>query len=149
MTPEQQSNILEILDQGRDLTVATIRQDGYPQASTVSFVHDGLIIYFGCGAHSQKAENIRRCDKVSLTVDLPYGSWHDIRGLSLGGRARLVDDDQELARVYVAMLERFPQIAEFAGEDPPEMALARVDPEVISLLDYRRGFGHCELIDLR
>ena len=36
MTPEQKAEIPEILDGAKDITVATIRQDGYPQATTVS-----------------------------------------------------------------------------------------------------------------
>jgi hypothetical protein len=29
-----------------------------------------------------------------------------------------------------------------------ELALFRVDPEFISLLDYSKAFGHCELVSL-
>jgi general stress protein 26 len=81
------------------MTIATIREDGYPQATIVSYVNDGLTIYFGCAARSQKATNIARCDKVSLTVNLPYASWDEIRGLSIGGKAERVADPRELDRV--------------------------------------------------
>ena len=37
----------------------------------MSYVHDGLTLYFGTAAGSQKARNIDLCDKVSLTVTLP------------------------------------------------------------------------------
>jgi PPOX class probable F420-dependent enzyme len=149
MTPDQKAAVLEVLDLGKDVTVATLREDGYPQATTVSFVHDGLTIYFGCGADSQKARNIRRSDKVSVTVDLPYEKWSEIRGLSLGGRAQIVDDPDEIERVFQAMLERFPELAAFAeNADPTQMAVVRVRPEVISLLDYRRAFGHTEVIEV-
>lgn len=149
MTPEQKQAVLDILDQAPDTTVATVREDGFPQATTVSFVHDGLNIYFGCGTHSQKAQNIRYSDKVSLAVDLPYGSWNEIRGLSLGGRAHFVEEPEEIGRVMQLMQERFPQIAEFAETaDPGEMALVRVEPVVVSLLDYRQGFGHSQLLEV-
>ena len=42
-----------------DLALATIRPDGYPQATTVSYAHEGLTIYIGVGHQSQKAANIR------------------------------------------------------------------------------------------
>ena len=87
MTPKQQADIFGILDGAQDITIATVREDGYPQATMVSFVHDGLTIYFGCGPDSQKARNIKQCDKISLTVNLPYEGWDEIRGLSLGGLA--------------------------------------------------------------
>lgn len=46
------------------MTIATIRDDGYPQATVVGFVHDGLTIYFGSDRNSQKARKNgkpRRC----------------------------------------------------------------------------------------
>lgn len=149
MTPEQQAAILEILDGTDDLTVATVREDGYPQATTVSFVHSGLKIYFGCDAGSQKARNIERTDKVSITVDLPYERWTEIRGLSLGGRARFVTDPDEERSVFELMSNKFPEISELTTEvDRQNGRLVCVEPEVVSLLDYRKGFGHAEQIDL-
>jgi nitroimidazol reductase NimA-like FMN-containing flavoprotein (pyridoxamine 5'-phosphate oxidase superfamily) len=82
-----EQEIVSILNEANDLTIATVREDGYPQATTVSYVNDGLTIYFGCAAKSQKAQNIARCTKVSVTVNLPYANWSEIRGLSIGGRA--------------------------------------------------------------
>jgi nitroimidazol reductase NimA-like FMN-containing flavoprotein (pyridoxamine 5'-phosphate oxidase superfamily) len=102
--------ILSILQGANDVTIATIREDGYPQATTVSYVSDGLAIYFGCAAESQKAINIARGDRVSLTVNLPYSSWEEIRGVSIGGRAVRVTDPREIDRVGQLMLQRFPQI---------------------------------------
>ena len=75
--------ILSVLKGASDMTIATIRPDGYPQATTISYVSDGLTIYFGCAAESQKAQNIAYNNKVSLTVTLPYFSWEGIRGLSM------------------------------------------------------------------
>lgn len=48
------------------LTLATLREDGWPQATTVGYANDGLTIYIGIGKDSQKARNIAGCDKVSL-----------------------------------------------------------------------------------
>ena len=147
MTPEQRASILDILDGARDMTVATLRDDGYPQATTVSFVHDGLTLSFGCDRASQKVRNIENSDKVSLTVNLPYEDWSQIRGLSLGGRARIVADPAETGRVYRAMISRFPQIDDYATQAEQQQAsVVRVKPEIISLLDYRKGFGHTEEI---
>jgi general stress protein 26 len=92
MDPALEQEIISILDDANDMTIATVREDGYPQATTVSYVNDGLAIYFGCAAESQKAKNIARSAKVSLTVNLPYASWNEIRGLSIGGKAEAVTD---------------------------------------------------------
>jgi nitroimidazol reductase NimA-like FMN-containing flavoprotein (pyridoxamine 5'-phosphate oxidase superfamily) len=50
--------IIELLDQHRLMTVATNRPDGWPQATTVGYVNDGLTLYFLCGPESQKAQNL-------------------------------------------------------------------------------------------
>ena len=147
MTPEQRRNIIDVLNHARDLAIATIREDGYPQVTTVSFVHDGLSIYFGCGRHSQKAHNVRHQEKVSAALQLPYDDWRDIRGLSLAGRARIVADRPEIHHVVSLMELRFPQIrGTLTPEDERELAVVRIEPEVVSLLDYRKGFGHTEEI---
>jgi nitroimidazol reductase NimA-like FMN-containing flavoprotein (pyridoxamine 5'-phosphate oxidase superfamily) len=54
------SKILELLDRHRLMTVATNRPDGWPQATTVGYVNDGLTIYFLCspqmGAAARSSE---------------------------------------------------------------------------------------------
>jgi hypothetical protein len=116
--------------------------------TTVSYLSDGLIIYFGCAAESQKAQNIACNDKVSLTVTLPYFSWEEIRGLSMGGRARPVTDPNEINSVSELMLRKFPQILRYALAGKKGVFLVRITPEVISVLDYRKGFGHTDLVKL-
>jgi nitroimidazol reductase NimA-like FMN-containing flavoprotein (pyridoxamine 5'-phosphate oxidase superfamily) len=136
--------ILSVLESAADMTIATMREDGYPQATTVSYVSDGLTIYFGTAANSQKSRNLARNGKVSLTVNLPYTSWDDIRGVSIGGLATRVEGGAEATRVIRLMFEKFPQIAKYESAVTGELALFRVNPEVFSLLDYRKGFGHTE-----
>ena len=140
--------IVAILDDANDMTIATVREDGYPQATTVSYVNDGLTIYFGCAAESQKAQNIARCHKVSLTINLPYVSWKEIRGLSIGGTAAPVTDPEELGQVTELMFQKFPQIAPYAPTEVEGIELFRVTPEIISILDYRKGFGHTDLVNI-
>ena len=141
MDPELKKEILSILVDANDMTIATVRKDGYPQATTVSYVNDGLKIYFGCAANSQKAKNLACDSKISLTVNLPYTSWNDIRGLSIGGRAERVTDPQEVGQASQLMFEKFPQIARYAPAELEDIVLFRVTPEVISVLDYRRALA--------
>jgi nitroimidazol reductase NimA-like FMN-containing flavoprotein (pyridoxamine 5'-phosphate oxidase superfamily) len=142
--------MMSIIDDVDDMTIATIRDDGYPQATTVSYVNDGLAIYFGTSATSQKAGNIARCDKVSLTINRPYETWNDIESLSIGGRAMQVTDPEEQAKVGQLMFTKFPLIMNYVSvsDDMSQLALIRIDPEVISLLDYAKGFGHTEQFDV-
>jgi Pyridoxamine 5'-phosphate oxidase len=148
MDPALREEILSVLKGASDMTIATIRPDGYPQATTVSYVSDGLTIYFGCAAESQKAQNIAYNNKVSLTVTLPYFNWEEIRGLSMGGRASPVTDTNEITRVSELLLRKFPQILKYALAGKKGVFLVRITPEVISVLDYRKGFGHTDLVTL-
>jgi nitroimidazol reductase NimA-like FMN-containing flavoprotein (pyridoxamine 5'-phosphate oxidase superfamily) len=47
----------------------TLRPDGWPQATTVGYVNEDLTLYFLCGLDCQKAANLARDDRVSLTID--------------------------------------------------------------------------------
>ena len=91
------------------MTIGAIREDGYPQATTVSYVNDDLTIYFGCAVESQKAHNIGRCSKGSLAVNLPYSNWSEIRGLSIGGRAEAVSNPKKIDRVGSSCCRNFPK----------------------------------------
>ena len=137
--------IVRFLEQGLDLTLATLRPDGWPQATTVSYVSDGLILYFGCGAQSQKAQNLASDDRVSATIDLPYRDWREIRGLSLSGHARALTTPDDATFVGRLFRQKFPQISSHLLQSG-EMALFAITPLWISILDYTRGFGHTELV---
>jgi general stress protein 26 len=138
--------VLHVLDNASDLTLATLRPDGYPQATTVSFAHDGVILYVGIGKHSQKADNIRYSNKVSLTINLPYQDWRDIKGLSMSALAEILHDRAAIDAARACLLKRFPQAAEWSDAAPEnELAFLKITPQVISILDYSKGFGHTEL----
>lgn len=144
----QNEFVLRVLDTAQDLTLATIRPDGYPQATTVSFAHRDMTIFVGIGKASQKAENIRRNNKVSLTVNLPYHDWREIRGLSMSATAELLDDPQEAATAAAFLEQRFPAVQEWCGPDMAhEVSFVRIRPQMVSVIDYSKGFGHTELVE--
>lgn len=147
MDKDLRKTILDILTHTNDMTIATVRPDGFPQATTVSYVSDGLMIYFATGHHSQKAQNLAKCDKVSLTVDKPYANWNEIEGLSLGGIATRVTDEDEIARIEKLMAKKFPQVADFSMPDTA-IALFKITPKAISVLNYSKGFGHTDTVTL-
>jgi nitroimidazol reductase NimA-like FMN-containing flavoprotein (pyridoxamine 5'-phosphate oxidase superfamily) len=89
------AKILDLLDQHRLMTVATNRPDGWPQATTAGYVNDGLTIYFLCGLQSQKARNISRDNRVSLTIDHDTNDPMAITGLSMAAHAHPVLDQNE------------------------------------------------------
>lgn len=137
--------IISIIDETEDMTIATVRDDAFPQATTVSYVNDGLSIYFGTTESSQKARNISRNNRVSATINRPYENWDNIVGLSIGGHATAVPTGGEFDKVARLLFKKFPQINDYVFDKTEQVAFFRIDPVVVSLLDYRLGFGHTEL----
>lgn len=140
--------ILRLLDQHRIMRLATLRADGWPQATTVGSGNDGFTLYFLCGLASQKAANLARDDRVSLTIDHDTAQVMKIAGLSMAAHAQVVTDPAEGAKAMRLMMEKYPQqeslplpMPEFA-----EVRVFRVTPAVISVLDYSKGFGHTDLV---
>lgn len=141
MTPSERRFILEQLKTHHNMSLATVRPDGYPQATTVAFANDGLTLYFACDRNSQKLRNLRHSSKVSLTINRDWAGWKQIRGLSMGGTARVLDRPADSRRAYALLASKFSGMKGLSAEDLAETVFVRVQPRVISMLDYRRGFG--------
>lgn len=148
MDEQIKRRILTLLEQNRIMTLATLRPDGWPQATTVGFSHEGLTLYFLCGPDSQKARNLARDDRVSLTIDRDSMQVMEITGLSMAARATRITDMAEVARVLPLIMARYPEQKSFNLPMPglEDIALYRVTPVVISVLDYSKGFGHTDLV---
>lgn len=142
------NQILALLDQHRIMTIATIRPDGWPQATTVGYVNDGLTLYFLCGLNSQKATNLAGDDRVSLTIDHDTADLAAIEGLSMAARAEAVVDRQEAEKVLRMLPLKYPEQTSLpvAMPTPDDVRIFRVTPTVISVLDYSKGFGHTDLV---
>lgn len=148
MNEDIERKILKLLDEHRIMTVATLRPDGWPQATTVGYVNEGLTLYFLCGLDSQKALNLARDDRVSLTIDHDTPEIMAITGLSMAARARPVLDLDEAARILHMLPQKYPEQKDFPLEmpAPDQVRIFRVTPVVISVLDYSKGFGHTDLV---
>ena len=146
MGKAMRKRILDLLKRHNIMTIATVRKDGYPQATTVTYANDGLVIYFGCDRTAQKVRNIRRSPKVSLTVDRDYRDWSKIKGLSMAADAQVLTDSGEIRHAVEVLAKKFTQWAELSPVDMRAIKFVKVVPKVISVLDYTRGFGHTDLV---
>jgi nitroimidazol reductase NimA-like FMN-containing flavoprotein (pyridoxamine 5'-phosphate oxidase superfamily) len=147
MDEEIRRKILALLDQHRIMTIATLRPDGWPQATTVGYANEGLTLYFLCGSESQKAANLARDDRVSLTIDHDTSDLMAITGLSMAARAQPVVDPAEAGKVLRMLMLKYPEVT-LPGPmpSPEEVRIFRVTPMVISVLDYSKGFAHTDLV---
>jgi len=160
MVPRVKALILKLLNEHRVMTIATNRPDGWPQATMVGYVNDGFLLYCFVARNAQKYANILRDPRVSISLGSDAPRPLDIKGLSLAGKASEVTDQWEFDHVSGLRLKRYP---EYAALPPPVfregpllrispqplstgVALLRISPEIISVLDYSKGFGHSDLV---
>lgn len=150
MDDVMKQKILALLGAHRIMTIATLRPDGWPQATTVGYVNEGLTLWFLCGRDSQKASNLALDDRVSITIDHDTPDIMSITGLSMAARAHRVSDRAEAEKVIAMMPLKYPDApplpAPMKMPTPDEVALFRVVPEIVSVLDYTQGFAHTDLV---
>jgi nitroimidazol reductase NimA-like FMN-containing flavoprotein (pyridoxamine 5'-phosphate oxidase superfamily) len=125
------------------MTIATLRPDGWPQATTVVYANQDFTIYFVCGLESQKAANLAQDDRVSLTIDHETPDVTEITGLSMAAHAQSVVDPAEASKALRMLRLRYPLLPVPMPED---VRIFRITPTIISVIDYSKGFGHTDLI---
>lgn len=126
--------------------VWTNNADGSPQVSVVWVIAHGDEILFGTDANSQKAKNLRRDDRIILSIeDVERNERGYQRHLVIRGRATIESGDPELmdrlAMKYTG-LQRHP----LAMRDAPTAVVVRIAVERLSgvgpwIDDATRGAG--------
>ena len=135
-----------VLDAHGLMTIATLREDGWPQATMVNYANEGLLIYFLISRESQKFANIRRDSRVSIAVGHPYSKAVEIKALSIAAIASEVTDSRQRERAYALLAARHAAFADFPKPDLAKAAIMRAACRLVSLIDYSLGFGHTDEI---
>lgn len=134
LPPALMDRITEVLRGHRVMTIATLRADGWPQATVVNYAADGLRLYFVVSTQSQKLANLRRDPRASIAIGggLPGRPL----GLSLAVQVSEVAQPSELRAIGDKLW------SERRGEGfTPHPAtsgsvLLMADPSIVSLIDY-------------
>jgi general stress protein 26 len=123
------STILEVLSGHHTIVLATIRPDGYPQATTtVNYIPDDLTLYFATDATSQKAGNISLNNKVSVAIASETQNFYKLRGLSMSGLAKRVSDRQRAEELSTRLFQALPQSKRYVPENPKRLAVYEIVP---------------------
>ena len=72
MKQQFKRQIISLLEEHRIMTVATNREDGWPQATVVNYANDGLLIYCFIDREGQKFANITQDPRVSVAIAKDY-----------------------------------------------------------------------------
>jgi len=137
---------VSILGQNRLMAISTIRPDGWPQCTMVSYANEDILIYFVISRQSQKFANIERDDRVSLAIGRDFHDPSTIKALSIAARASEVRDPKQRQRAIKLLLDRHPGLKRLERPEAGHSAVMRANPEIITILDYSKGFGHADLL---
>jgi nitroimidazol reductase NimA-like FMN-containing flavoprotein (pyridoxamine 5'-phosphate oxidase superfamily) len=137
---------VDILNEYRLMTLATLRADGWPQATMVSYANEGLLLYFVVSRASQKYANISRDSRVSIALGRDVEDPEKIRALSIAANASEVRDPAQRERAIDLILERHPALARLPRPDAKHSAIMRAYCSIVTILDYSKGFGHADLL---
>ena len=141
-----QQKAVDVLDHYRLMAIATLRADGWPQATMVSYANDGLLLYFVISRSSQKYANIVRDSRVSIVVGCDFEDPTQIRALSIAANASEVRDPKQRERAVELLLARHPALAKLGRPDLSHSAVMRAYCSIITILDYSKGFGHADVL---
>ncbi|MFE6858986.1 PPOX class F420-dependent oxidoreductase [Nocardia sp. NPDC057668] len=134
--------IAEFLQRSRIATLATLGPAGTPHLTAMWF---GLIngeIWFETKAKSQKAVNLRRDPRVTVLVEA--GDTYDqLRGVSIEGRAEIIDDADALFQVGISVWERYTgpyseEMKPFVEQMLNKRIAIRIVPERVRSWDHRK-----------
>lgn len=137
---------IDILDANRVMTIATVRPDGWPQATMVGYANEGLLIYFIISRSGQKFANIARDARVSLAIGRDPDDPSNIKALSIAANADEVRSSRQRQRAIGLLLQRHPARAKLPRPTAEHSAIMRANPAIITILDYAKGLGHADVL---
>ena len=125
--------------------VATVGPDGAPHLTTLFYALDdaGRITFWTYGS-SQKITNLRRDPRVSALVE-DGEDYFELRGVSIRGTARLVEDYDEIRELGARVMHRMAggvDLGEVGEQILDKQATKRVgvviEPEKVASWDHRK-----------
>ncbi len=144
--------LVDFLQSGRTLQVASIDADGFPHLAPMWYVVRGGRIVFRSFTKSQKIVNLRRNPKLSVLLESGE-TYQELRGVMIRGDARLVDDREQALEIYGALAAKYqmtggqvadldPQALEATfGSYADKNTVVVVEPVKIASWDHRKLDG--------
>jgi general stress protein 26 len=147
MMPRLKALILRLLHEHRVMTMATLRPDGWPQATMVGYLNDGFLLYCFVARSTQKFANIQRDPRVSIAIGSDAANPMQVRGLSLAGHASEVNDRSEFDEIAALRLQKFPDmppcLRRWRGKTATCVSRRRQSPRGSRFCASRRTSSRC------
>jgi PPOX class probable F420-dependent enzyme len=138
-----EAEIAALFAECKSLQVATLGADGAPHLTTLWFSTDDGKVLFETYGKSQKVVNLRRDPRIAVLCEAGE-SYDQLRGVSINGRAEIVDGGERLLLLMQLLVRRnHPDLAdEQAAAVAAQMAQKRVvvivHPEKTVTWDHRK-----------
>ena len=141
------AEIEDFLAANMKVQIGTIGPDGSPHLTTLFYVlEDGKLAFWTYGA-SQKVVNLRRDPRISCLVE-DGEDYFELRGVSIRGTARLIEDYDEIRALGTQVTRRMAggvDLGDLGDEIVDKQARKRVgivvDPVKVASWDHRKMAG--------
>jgi PPOX class probable F420-dependent enzyme len=139
--------IEQFLVDNMKVQIATIGPDGTPHLTTLFYVlEDGLLAFWTYG-RSQKVVNLRRDPRITCLVE-DGEDYFELRGVSIQGKARLVEEYDEIRALGARVARRMAgdvDLGDFGDEIVEKQARKRVgivvEPVKVASWDHNKMAG--------
>ncbi|MFE3024379.1 pyridoxamine 5'-phosphate oxidase family protein [Nocardia tengchongensis] len=134
--------IAGFLERSRVATMATLSAEGRPHLVAMWYALIDGEIWFETKAKAQKTVNLQRDPRITVMVEA--GETYDqLRGISIEGRAEVVDDPEALFKVGISVWERYTgpyseEMKPFVEQMLHKRVAVRVVPERTRTWDHRK-----------
>lgn len=139
---------LQILNDNRIMSIATVRPDGWPQSTIVGYANEGWRLYFLIYRTSQKFANISHDDRISVSIGHEPAALREIKAVYAGCNAREVIDTKERSHAWKLLAARHPNLTDLAPPQNDEVATMAAECRHVSVLDYSQELGHTESLSI-
>jgi len=140
------AEVADFVAAGRRLVLATIGPDGAPDPVPMWYVVDNAgAVLMRTYRKSQKVVNLRRDPRVAALVEAGE-RYAELRGVQLSGSIELVEDDDLVADVMVALLQKYEGLADehvvaaraAALQRAPKQVAMRLHVDSVASWDHRK-----------
>jgi len=142
-----ENEIVALLDECKSLQVATLDKEGAPHLTTVWFAYQDGVYLFETYGKSQKIVNLHRDPRVSVLAEQGT-EYSELRGVSVQGRAEIVDAGEPLQQLMEAIVARNHRgldagdVTKIAASMAEKRVVVIVRPDKVISWDHRKlGMG--------
>jgi PPOX class probable F420-dependent enzyme len=139
-----EAEVAQFLADNMKVQIATIGPDGSPHLTTLFYVLEDGRLAFWTYARSQKVVNLRRDPRITCLVE-DGEDYFELRGVTVTGRARLVEEYDEIRALGSRVATRMAGGADLGtfGEELVEHQARKrvgivVEPEKVASWDHRK-----------